>query len=299
MSTPKTAPSGAPGRATLSPATRLGPVHLVVTDLDRSSGFYEEAIGLKEHRREDGVAALGAGGEDLLVLHEEPTAASAGGAHAGLYHFALLHPSRLELARAARRLAATRTPIQGASDHLFSEAIYLPDPDGNGIELYADRPRDQWPEPLEALPPGGPLPLDLQGLLGLAPNGESRAQADPGLVVGHIHLHVGGLDDALGFYRDVIGFEQTILTPSAAFVSAGGYHHHLGLNIWRGQGAGAAPAETVGLRRWTMLLPDQAEVRRVRARVEAAGLEHKEQAGGFVVPDPWGIPLVVASAVAP
>jgi catechol 2,3-dioxygenase len=299
MSTPKTAPSGAPGPATLSPATRLGPVHLVVTDLDRSSGFYKEAIGLKEHRRENGVAALGAGGEVLLVLHEEPRAASASGAHAGLYHFALLHPSRLELARAARRLAATRTPIQGASDHLFSEAIYLPDPDGNGIELYADRPRDHWPEPLEALPPGGPLPLDLQGLLELAPSGDSRAQADPGLVVGHIHLHVGGLDDALGFYRDAIGFEQTILTPSAAFVSAGGYHHHLGLNIWRGQGAGAAPTGTVGLRRWTVLLPDQAEVRRVRARVEAAGLEHEEHAGGFVVPDPWGIRLVVASAVAP
>jgi catechol 2,3-dioxygenase len=297
MSTPKTAPSGAPGRATLSPATRLGPVHLVVTDLGRSAGFYNEAIGLKEHRHEDGVAALGAGGEDLLVLHEEPTAAPAGGAHAGLYHFALLHPSRLELARAARRLGATRTPIRGASDHLFSEAIYLPDPDGNGIELYADRPRDQWPEPLEALPPGGPLPLDLQGLLELAPNGDSRA--DPGLVVGHIHLHVGGLDDALGFYRDVIGFEQTILTPSAAFVSAGGYHHHLGLNVWRGQGAGAAPAGTLGLRRWTVLLPDQAEVRRVRARVEAAGFGHEEQASGFVVPDPWGIPLVVASAVAP
>jgi catechol 2,3-dioxygenase len=299
MSTPKTAPSGAPARATLPPATRLGPVQLVVTDLDRSAGFYKEAIGLKDHRRENRVAVLGAGGEDLLVLHEEPTAAPTGGAHAGLYHFALLHPSRLELARAARRLAATRTPIQGASDHLFSEAIYLPDPDGNGIELYADRPRDQWPEPLEALPPGGPLPLDVQGLLELAPNADSRTQADPGLVVGHIHLHVGGLDDALGFYRDVIGFEPTILTPSAAFVSAGGYHHHLGLNVWRGQGAGAAPAGTVGLRRWTVLLPDQAEVSRVRARVDAAGLEHEEQAGGFVVPDPWGIPLAVASAVAP
>jgi catechol 2,3-dioxygenase len=299
MSTSQTASSGAPGRATLSPATRLGPVHLVVTDLDRSADFYREAIGLRVHGRENGVAALGAGGEDLLVLHEEPAAVPAGGAHAGLYHFALLHPSRLELARGARRLAATRTPIQGASDHLFSEAIYLPDPDGNGIELYADRPRDQWPEPLEALPPGGPLPLDLQGLLELAPNGDSRAQADPGLVMGHIHLHVGGLDDALGFYRDVIGFEPTILTPSAAFVSAGGYHHHLGLNIWRGQGAGAAPAGTVGLRSWTVLVPDPAEVSRVRARVEAAALEHEEQAGGFVVSDPWGIPLGVASAVAP
>jgi catechol 2,3-dioxygenase len=279
----------------LSPSTRLGPVHLVVTDLERSSDFYGEAIGLGVQGRENGSAALGAGGEDLLVLHEEPAASRASGGRAGLYHFALLHPSRLELARAAQRLAATSTPIQGASDHKFSEAIYLPDPDGNGIELYADRPRDQWPEPLEALPPGGPLPLDLQGLLELASDGEPRRRADPGLLVGHIHLHVGAIEDALGFYRDVVGFEPMILLPSAAFVSAGGYHHHLGLNTWRGQGVGPAPGGTVGLRRWTILLPDEADVERVRSRVVGAGLEHEERPGGFLVHDPWGIPLLVAA----
>lgn len=279
----------------LSPATRLGPVHLAVTDLERSSGFYGDAIGLGVQGREHGVVALGAGGEDLLVLHEEPAASRAAAGRAGLYHFALLHPSRLELARAAQRLALTRTPIQGASDHKFSEAIYLPDPDGNGIELYADRPREQWPEPLEALPPGGPLPLDLQGLLELARDGEPGGPADPGLVVGHIHLHVGGLEDALGFYRDVVGFEPMILTPSAAFVSAGGYHHHLGLNTWRGEGVAPASADAVGLRRWTVLLPDDGEVERVRARVDEAGLEHEDRNGGFVVRDPWGIPLLVAA----
>ncbi|HEY6777397.1 MAG TPA: VOC family protein [Thermoleophilaceae bacterium] len=279
----------------LSPATRLGPVHLAVTDLERSSGFYGDAIGLGVQGRENGVVALGAGGEDLLVLHEEPAASRAAAGRAGLYHFALLHPSRLELARAAQRLALTRTPIQGASDHKFSEAIYLPDPDGNGIELYADRPREQWPEPLEALPPGGPLPLDLQSLLELARDGEPGGRADPGLVVGHIHLHVGGLEDALGFYRDVVGFEPMILTPSAAFVSAGGYHHHLGLNTWRGEGVAPASADAVGLRRWTVLLPDDGEVERVRARVDEAGLEHEDRNGGFVVRDPWGIPLLVAA----
>jgi catechol 2,3-dioxygenase len=279
----------------LPAATRLGPVHLAVTDLERSSGFYGEAIGLGVQGRENGVAALGAGGEDLLVLHEEPAAGPAGAGRAGLYHFALLHPSRLELARAARRLAVTRTPIQGASDHKFSEAIYLPDPDGNGIELYADRPRDQWPQPLEALPPGGPLPLDLQGLLGLTRGDETSAWADPGLVVGHIHLHVGGLEDALGFYRDVVGLEPTILTPSAAFVSAGGYHHHLGLNTWRGEGVAQAPFDVVGLRRWTVVLPDEGEVDHLRARVEAAGLGHEELAEGLLVRDPWGIPLLVAA----
>jgi catechol 2,3-dioxygenase len=279
----------------LSAATRLGPVHLAVTDLQGSSAFYGEAIGLGVQGRENGVAGLGAGGEDLVVLHEEPAAPRAGNGRAGLYHFALLHPSRLELARAAQRLAVTSTPIQGASDHKFSEAIYLPDPDGNGIELYADRPRDQWPDPLEALPPGGPMPLDLQGLLELARDDGPTGRADPGLVVGHIHLHVGGLEDALGFYRDVIGFEPMILTPSAAFVSAGGYHHHLGLNTWRGVGVAAAPVDVVGLRRWTVVLPDDGEVARVRGRVEDLGLEHENRNGGFVVRDPWGIPLLVAA----
>ena len=275
----------------LSPATRLGPVHLVVTDLERSIGFYGDAIGLRLQQRDDGVAALGAGAEDLLVLHEERAAGPPTG-HAGLYHFALLHPSRAELARAARRLAETRTPIQGASDHGFSEAIYLPDPDGNGIELYADRPRERWPDLEDAIPAGGPRPLDLQGLLALT---GGDGPADPGLVVGHLHLHVGDLDEALRFYRDVIGFEPTMVMPSTAFVAAGGYHHHLGLNIWRGRGAGAAPTDAVGLRRWTVVLPDQAEVERVAARVAAAGLEREETDGGFVVSDPWGIPLLVAA----
>src|SRR5829696_7497833 len=145
------------------PATlRLGAVHLTVTDLDRSVALYEKAIGLRLHRREDSLAVMGAGEEDLLVLYEEPGARRAG-RHAGLYHFALLFPSREELARAALRLAATKTPIQGASDHGTHEAIYLPDPDGNGIELAADRPREAWPQPLEYA--GGPYPLDLAGLL--------------------------------------------------------------------------------------------------------------------------------------
>jgi catechol 2,3-dioxygenase len=278
----------------LSPATRLGPVHLVVTDLERSADFYADAIGLRLHGRENGVAVLGAGAEDLLVLYEEPGARPPGG-DAGLYHFALLHPSRTALARAARRLAVTRTAIQGASDHGFSEAIYLADPDGNGIELYADRPREVWPDVQDAIRPGGPLPLDLHGLLELAPE---DGPADPGLVVGHLHLHVGDLDEALRFYRDVIGFEPTMVIPSAAFVSAGGYHHHLGLNIWRGRGSAPAPADAVGLRRWTVVVPDRGELERVAARVGPAGLEREEVAGGFVVSDPWGIPLLVAAEAA-
>jgi catechol 2,3-dioxygenase len=271
------------------PATlRLGAVHLTVFDLDRSIAFYEDVIGLRLHRREEGVAAMGVGEEDLLVLYEEPTARRAG-RHAGLYHYALLFPSREELAHAALRLAATQTPIQGASDHGTHEAIYLPDPDGNGIELAADRPRERWPKPLEYT--GGPHLLDLDDLLATVTGEEPRRDAGLGLVVGHIHLHVGDLERGLGFYRDVLGFElMTFMPRAAAFVSAGGYHHHLGFNIWRGEGVAPVPADRVGLRHWTVVLEDPEEVEGVRERVRAAGIETEEsEGGGFLVRDPWGI----------
>src|SRR6185312_12218231 len=189
----------------LAPETRLGAVELTVTDLDRSVSFYEDAIGLRTHGHGGGRAALGAGGEDLLVLVENPDAGPAG-RHAGLYHFALLHPSRQELARAAARLARTRTPIQGASDHGISEAIYLPDPDGNGIELAADRPPERWGD-LRDPTTIGPNPLDLPDLLALVEGAEPTPHADPGLKVGHVHVHVGDVERALGFWRDLIGFD--------------------------------------------------------------------------------------------
>jgi catechol 2,3-dioxygenase len=242
---------------------------------------------------EGAVAAMGVGKEDLLVLYEEPTARRAG-RHVGLYHYALLFSSREELARAALRLAATKTPIQGASDHGTHEAIYLPDPDGNGIELAADRPREAWPQPLEYA--GGPYPLDVDGLLSAIAGEKPRAQAGPGLRIGHVHLHVGDLDRGLGFYRDVLGFELMTLMPgAAAFVSAGGYHHHLGFNVWHGEGVPPAPAGRVGLRHWTVVLDDPADLAAVRERVRAAGVEEEEEEGegaGFLVRDPWGIAAV-------
>jgi catechol 2,3-dioxygenase len=271
---------------TLPADLRLGPVHLNVTDLARSLPFYERSIGLEPGGRENGTAALGTGGEDVLVLHEEPGARPAG-RHAGLYHFALLHPSREELARAARRLLETDTPISGASDHGVSEAIYLPDPDGNGIELASDRPRERWGDLRDPTVAGGPEPLDMRGLLGLVDGVEPRPRVDPGLKVGHLHLHVGDLERALGFYRDVIGFEVMTMLPTAAFLSAGGYHHHLGLNTWRGEGAAPAPEHAVGLRRWTLELGDEAELASLRERLDAAGIEHEDADGGLIVRDPW------------
>src|SRR3954471_4488683 len=208
---------------------RLGPVHIAVTDLERSIPFYEDSIGLQVQRRDNGTAAMGAGGEELVLLEEQPDAHPAG-RHAGLYHYALLHPSREELARAAQRLLVTRTPISGASDHGISEAIYLPDPDGNGIELAADRGRERWGDLSDPTALGGPEPLDLAGLLDLVADEAPQAKVDPGLVVGHVHLHVGDIEAALRFYRDVIGFEVMTLLPTAAFIAAGGYHHHVGLN---------------------------------------------------------------------
>jgi catechol 2,3-dioxygenase len=279
-------------RATLPGSLRLGPVHLTVTDLERSIPFYESAIGLRLSRREGPVAALGVGEEDLLVLTEEPRARPAG-LHAGLYHFALLHPSRLELARAAQRLIATETPVTGASDHKVSEAIYLPDPDGNGIELAADRSREHWGELADPTALGGPQPLDMQGLMAMVAGSDVPAHASDGLRVGHLHLHVGDVDDALEFWRDLVGFEVMTRLPSAAFIAAGGYHHHLGLNTWRGEGVPPMPAGTVGMRHWTLVLDEPSEVGAVRERVAAGGGPVEEHPGGFLTRDPGNNAVVV------
>jgi catechol 2,3-dioxygenase len=270
---------------------RLGPVHLTVTDLDRSVRFYEDSIGLRTHRRDDGEAALG---EELVVLEEEPNARPPG-RHAGLYHFALLHPSRLELARAMKRLIATRTPISGASDHNISEAIYLPDPDGNGIELAADRPRERWGDLSDPTTIGGPAPLDLPELLAQVEDEEPQARAPDDLTVGHLHLHVGDIERALEFWRDAIGFEVMTRFPSAAFIARDGYHHHLGLNTWRGEGVPPVPDGVVGMRHWTIELDDPAEVAEVRDRVEAAGAEIEDRPGGFLTRDPWRNAVVLTA----
>jgi catechol 2,3-dioxygenase len=240
----------------------LGAAHLIVSHLDRSVAFYQDAIGLQVHRRDDHEAVLGAGADDVLVLVEQPGARPAA-RHAGLYHVALLFPSRRELARAVHRLAVTRTPIEGASDHGVSEAIYLPDPDGNGIELYADRPRAEWPTP----EPGEKIamftaPLDLHALLDTLGDEPLIARAAPGLTVGHMHLHVSDLDAAVDFYTRELGLDvMTTMGGVAAFLSWDGYHHHLGLNTWRGVGIPDKPADAVGLDHFTVLGDDGVERR--------------------------------------
>ncbi len=280
------------------PATlRLGAVELIVGDLERSITFYQDALGLRLRHRDSLCARLGVDDEDLVVLHEDRQGRPAG-RHAGLYHFALLFASREELAHAALRLAATGIPIDGASDHGVSEAIYLSDPDGNGIELYADRPREQWPAPSGADQRVGmyTMALDMRSLLAVADGQEPRRHAAAGLTVGHVHLHVGDVQRSLAFYRDLLGFEVMALLPSAAFVAAGGYHHHLGFNTWRGQDVSFAPPHSVGLHHWTVLLDTADQVAALRVRVSEAGHDATGHGGGFSVRDPSGNVVLIRPA---
>jgi catechol 2,3-dioxygenase len=275
------------------PATlRLGAVHLTVSDLDRSIAWYQRVLGLRVHDRDVATGALGVGEEDLLVLHEDATARPAG-RHAGIYHYALLFASREELGRAALRIAAARAPIDGASDHETHEAIYLSDPDGIGIELAADRPREAWPPSLGYA--SGPKPLDVDDLLGTVAGEEPPPQAGGGMRIGHLHLYAGDVERGLAFYRDVLGFELMALLPSAAFVAAGGYHHHLGFNTWRYRGADPVPEGVVGLDHWTVVLDTPEQVEEVRERVAAAGVAH-ENGDALLVRDPWGMAVRFTAA---
>jgi catechol 2,3-dioxygenase len=271
----------------LHPETKPGPIALTVSDLARSVDYYTERLGLRLHAREGRLARLGVGQDDLLLLHEHPGAQRRVGT-TGLYHFALLLPSRVELSRALRQLIESRTQLQGASDHLVSEAIYLADPDGNGIEIYRDRPREEWTFDATGLRMAT-NPLDLERLLSESQSGESWDGLAAGTIMGHVHLHVAGIAEAERFYRDVIGFDlMTKFGGSASFFSAGGYHHHLAVNTWAGVGAPKPPVEAIGLREWSLILRGDDEVRRVAARAREAGVRFDESGDGVRLADPSG-----------
>jgi catechol 2,3-dioxygenase len=233
---------------------RLGAVHLSVADLGRSLDYYRTQIGLDVLAEEDGVARLGAGGRELLVLHEEPGARPADG-FSGLYHYALLVPGRRDLARWLAHAARDRVALTGLSDHAVSEAIYLRDPDGHGIELYADRPRELWEgKVMELLTT---VPLDTNDLLSELddPATEPFDGLAGGTVMGHVHLRVAEIEPTVAFYGD-LGFElMAQLGRSAAFMSVGGYHHHLGANTWESAGRPQAPPGHATLLHATMLVP--------------------------------------------
>lgn len=276
----------------IAAATHPGPVELTVADLDRSIEYYERSIGLRVRERGGGRVSLGSESIELLVLVEEPGAPPSIG-HTGLYHFALRVPERVDLARWLAHTARDRVPLVGLSDHHVSEAIYLSDPDGHGIEIYRDRPRDLWEGQVgERM---GTFPLDVHDLLGELddPAIEPFDGLPADTVMGHVHLKVAQLPETIEFYRDVLGFGLMANLGSAAFLSAGGYHHHIGANTWESLGASPPQPGSAALRRATIVLPNAEERDRLVARVAEAGQEPEEHPAGPLVRDPSGNALAL------
>ena len=291
------ASSTAPAAPHLPDALRLGPVRLQVADLARSLEYYTRVLGLEPREQGRSSASLYAHDErePLVELLERAGAAPVrANSRLGLYHFAILLPDRPSLGRFLGHLAATGTRL-GAADHLVSEAIYLRDPDGLGIEVYADRPRTEWRSA------GAELlmttePLDTASVLDAA-RGESWTGMPRGTAMGHLHLHVGDVDDASRFYHDVLGLDRTVWSyPGALFLSAAGYHHHLGVNVWAGPHAPRASDDEARLLEWRMVLPSSDDARTVADRVRAAGHAVRQDESSWVVEDPWGTALRLAAA---
>ena len=273
--------------ASLPPETRMGPVELTVSDLERSLDYYRSAIGFRVLEQENGRASLG-GDSGLLVLHEAPGARPAP-RNTGLFHFALLVPDRGALASWLAHAIRDQVPMTGVSDHFVSEALYLRDPDAHGIEIYADRPRELWEGRVERMTTE---PLDLENLLSELddPETEPFEGLPGGTVMGHVHLQVADIPETVRFYRDVLGFElMTSYGDQAAFLAAGGYHHHLGANTWNSAGAPPPPEDSASLRLATVVLPDAGARDETLARVAESGQEPEDG----VVLDPSGNRLLV------
>ena len=284
----------------LPPATRIGIVRLQVSDLSRSLAYYERVLGLRGLDRSGSTATLGTvGGTPLLELRERPGARPVPRrGRLGLFHFAILLPDRASLGRLLTHLSEIGAAA-GMSDHLVSEALYLTDPDGLGIEVYADRARDQW-RYIGSEIEMATNPLDVNDLL--AAGGGTRWSGMPnGTTMGHVHLHVGDLDRAAQFYHEALGFDKVVWSyPGALFLSAGGYHHHLGTNTWAA-GAPSAADDEARLIEWELILPDAASVAAAAASVEAAGgTTDRSDDGTVLARDPWGTAVRLrAGAVSP
>ncbi len=274
----------------IHPKTTVGLLALTVADLARSLAYYTDALGFAILHQTEETATLGAAGTPLLLLNSLAGARAwprGGASYTGLYHFAILMPTRADLGRWLRHWLSLRLPLPGQGDHLVSEALYLEDPDGNGIEIYRDRPRSEW-NWVKGQVQMAADPVDIRGLLADAEREGQPWQGLPaGTRLGHIHLQVGDIQQAAAFYREVLGFDIVAQMPSALFVSAGGYHHHIGMNTWHSRGASAAPADSAGLRFFTVDLPDEEARQAVIARIAAAGLPYSETPHAVLVRDPW------------
>ena len=277
-----TNPSAVPTFASRTPL-HIGAVGLTVRDLDGVAAFYRDVLGLTMIERSGGVARLGAGGVAFLELEERRDARPDDNRTAGLYHTAFLMPTRADLARWVLQMAANRTPITGASDHLVSEAIYLDDPEGNGVEVYVDRPPDKWrwEDKLIAMTTDQ---LDFDDLVRAA-NATSYDGAPDGLRIGHVHLRVGDVATAEKFYLSGIGLDLTRRRHGATFMSSGGYHHHVAGNVWHSAGAGRRDEDRAGLA-WFSIESD--DVAALAGRLQAAGFATAPRAVGIEASDPWG-----------
>jgi len=299
--------AGNPPQTQIAPATTVGTVRLNVTDLDRSRRFYEQMLGMTAVERDDGTLELGvaASGPPLLVISANGGQPTLDRRATGLFHFAVLVPSRRELAAAIARLVAGRWPLTGASDHLVSEALYLDDPDGNGIEIYRDRERFEWQRDAVGNPQMATLPMDIDGVMGELNEAPFELERDrllpDGTRMGHVHLQVSELVEIERFYGEALGFDVTARNyPGALFMSAGGYHHHLGLNTWNSRGSGPPSPGTVGLQWYEVRLPDDGALQEAAGRLDAAGVSLSAgvpgtPSGSLLAHDPSGNGVVLST----
>ncbi|MFD1358899.1 VOC family protein [Fictibacillus halophilus] len=277
--------------------THIGNVTLKVKDLEKLIRFYTETIGLKILTRSDSAAQLTADGiKPLLTLEGNPKLEQRPVRSAGLYHLALLVPTRVDLANVLQHFIKTDTRLAGASDHKFSEAIYLQDPENNGIEVYRDVDRNDWVRDEKGNLPAVSEPLDVHDLLDEADNKMWNGLPEK-TVMGHVHLNVTNIPEAEEFYVNVLGFEeQTRMANHALFISAGGYHHHIALNIWNGPNSIPSPIDAAGLQHYEIVVPNAEVLQTLKQSLQQHNIAFTAESNHIYVKDPAGNGIIIKNS---
>jgi catechol 2,3-dioxygenase len=276
----------------LSRPVHVGQAHLVVADLDMVGSYYQQVLGLERLEDSASGVVLGAGGKPLLTLTTRSDAARAPGNAAGLFHNAFLMPSSEELAHWLAHAAHLGIRFDGASDHLVSEAIYLTDPEGNGIEVYRDRHPSEWTYNADGTVKMATNRLDLQALYDTAPKSVWAGMA-PDAAIGHIHLQVGNVPEADRFYEGVLGLKKMASYPGASFFASGAYHHHVAANVWNSRNATARSGAMTGLQDYALAFNDQQMLAGILATLDAQEIKVDRTAEGYRLLDPWGIGITL------